>query len=207
MCVSTAVVCVAAAFNGVWMGRQRREVEGWRLGGGGGGRWGEEREKLFTRADQEYNAFLEDESGGRRLLADRLRGLGFISPWLHMTDLWTLRLSNTTRSRQLQQRRDKGREWRKSQRKTQKEEVATAGAYSCQGETGWTAAVKLELNIDWDSLRWNCWENLSLRFRERAWETWEDEGGFRGRGLVGSNCGDSQCEVTQTHVRHRGFKI
>lgn len=90
---------------------------------GGSGRRGErsgvEREQLFTRADQEYNAFLEDESGGRGLLEDKLRWLCFISQWLHTTDLWTLRLSNT-RGRRLKLRQDRGRESRESQRKTQK---------------------------------------------------------------------------------------
>lgn len=51
-------------------------------------------------------------------------------------------------------------------------------------------------------MRCNDWENLSLGF----WESMRDlrrRGGVRGRGLVGSDCGDSQCKGTRTHVRHR----
>lgn len=40
---------------------------------------GEETDQLFTRADQEHNVFLEDESGERGLLTDKLRWLCFIS--------------------------------------------------------------------------------------------------------------------------------
>lgn len=40
---------------------------------------GEETDQLFARADQEHNVFLEDESGERGLLTDKLRWLCFIS--------------------------------------------------------------------------------------------------------------------------------
>ena len=63
---------------------------------------GREREQVFTQADQEYSAYIEDESGRRRLLMNKLRWLCFISQWLYPADLWTLRLSNKTRDRQLQ---------------------------------------------------------------------------------------------------------
>lgn len=48
-----------------------------RRGRGQGGGWEYigrrgEREQLFTRADQDYEAFLEDETGGRGLLTDKL---------------------------------------------------------------------------------------------------------------------------------------
>lgn len=45
----------------------KKEEGGGRVGAAlGGGRRGEEREQLFTRADQEYSTFLGDESGRRR---------------------------------------------------------------------------------------------------------------------------------------------
>lgn len=94
-----------------------------RTGRGQGGGWeilgGEAREQLFTRADQDYRAFLEDETGGRGLLTDKLGWLCFISQWLHTNDLWTFRLSNT-RGRQLKMRQVRGRGAGKSQRQTQK---------------------------------------------------------------------------------------
>lgn len=91
--------------------------EGGGKGEGGNILGGEAREQLFTRADQDYEAFLEDETGGRGLLTDKLGWLCFISQWLHTTDLWTFRLSNT-RGRQLKMRQDRGAG--KSQRQTQK---------------------------------------------------------------------------------------
>lgn len=62
----------------------------------GGGRRGEEREQLLTQADQEHNAFLKDESGGMRVTGGQAV-LALLYQLQHTTDLWTLRLSNTTK--------------------------------------------------------------------------------------------------------------
>lgn len=51
----------------VCVNEREREEGG---GEGGGGRRGE---GAFTRTDQEYITYIEDESGGRGLLADKLR--------------------------------------------------------------------------------------------------------------------------------------
>lgn len=59
------------------MERKRERERGGR--GKGVGWLGEEREQVFTQADQEYSAYMEDESGGKGLLADKLRWLCFIS--------------------------------------------------------------------------------------------------------------------------------
>lgn len=81
------------------MGGGRRVVGG----GGGGGRRGRERRgsMCFLELTRNTAQNLEDESGGKGLLADKLHWLCFISQLLHPADLWTLRLSNTTGGRQL----------------------------------------------------------------------------------------------------------
>lgn len=75
---------------------------------------GEEREQVFTRTDQEYSTYIEDESEGRGLLADKLRWLCIISQWLHArlisgpSDLATQQETGSFKI-SLKQRQDRGK--------------------------------------------------------------------------------------------------
>lgn len=106
--------------------------------------------------------------------------------------------------------RNKGRIEERSLKENQrkkKEKRKSNSRLSCSRVTRESSSCKLELNIDRGSVQCNgCEKTFYLRFWGGVWKIWKD-GGVRGRGLAGSDCGDSQCKGTRTHVRHRGIKI
>ena len=198
--VVVAVVLLMVCVNERGDDGRREESGGWRW-------WwweerkGEEREHVFSRADQEYSAksrrwiWRKGVTGGQAALAllyQPVAAPGWsLDPQIEQHNGRQAAPKSVRNKGGIEERR----EARKVQgRQTGRTHSRLGGSSSSSGSssvTGENSGCEIELNIDRGSAGWNGRENFSFWVFGAIMGDLRGQGGVRGRGLVVSNCGDS----------------